>query len=217
LWKTLALTAGAVSLGLSGSRGGVIGLAIGLMAAIVLAGLGGRVRNGLLTVIIVCAVGIVALAGSGRFGSLFDASYDTNRQRVGAFAVAIEAFRSSPIIGVGDFGRYLEDAADRAGAAPADRVTHAHNLLLEAAAEGGVVGLLTQAFLWVAAFTALLRRGYGQGLPVLVAILASNSVDYIFYTVPMYALFWLALHHVALPKEPRNGANARYLITSPPS
>jgi hypothetical protein len=90
------------------------------------------------------AAGIVALEGE-------------NARRLAIFRANLDIVHEHPVFGLG-FGRYERAARTYYDAHPlADRRSHAHNNVLQIAAEAGLFGLAAFAYLWA----VVLRVGWG--------------------------------------------------------
>jgi O-antigen ligase len=122
------------------------------------------------------------------------------------WAAALEVLARNPALGIGPgafalvYGRYL-------GLDDWDTRSHSHNLYLELGATTGIAGL--SAFLWLVIVglrpqvTALVRSG-GRSLTrrelllagclaAAIALLVHSSLDYLFHSLSMAALFWVVL------------------------
>jgi hypothetical protein len=185
-----ALAAGLIVIGvyLTGSRGGLITVALAIVAWMALAG--GRPRR-LLGLAPTVAVVLVLLPGIGTrlatLSQLDDATQEAgDASLVGRVAVqrqGLEMFLDHPALGVGttQFKDAEIDYLRRSGLTVA-RVLAPHNLYLEMAAEGGLAGLASWLLfygtaVWVALRALLLSRAMAQDDPLLdrllpVAVLA---------------------------------------------
>jgi O-antigen ligase len=163
-WRRLAAgvvsVLGATALVFSYTRGAWIGAAAALP---VLAARGGRrARIGVLALTLVTLLGGAMLAGQER-GALVArirsiASPAANENRIFLLRSGLAIFRDHPVMGTGMntfpyvYGRYrLPDDVN-----PPDARPNAHNIVVNMAAEGGV--------LWLAAFLGLLAQTYRLGL-----------------------------------------------------
>lgn len=208
-----------VALLLTGSRGGLLGLAVALIAGIIVAG-AGRVRFGLVAVALVMGSAVVVyyaafapVEQADRVSAIGD---DGGSGRTDLWKVASEVASDRPLTGVGA-GNFREAearyAAREIDIARIDLVLDeskvVHNTYLSILSELGIVGLGLFLFLVAAAFAstvralmgivrsseqlALLVRGFLVGLLGLFAAYVFASAE---YRKPLWLLLGVAL---ALP------------------
>lgn len=206
--KWLARGAGLVAfvaVVLSGSRGAAVGVVVGIVIACVVAftarGVGGR-RS-----IVVMAV-VVVTAGGGlfafsdwlpvppRFASaeeIFDSG-----DRLYLWSVGSEMLGYRPLLGFGPRG-WSSFVSAFEPSIQSSRIGHSHNLFLEMALDGGLLGLLVLLWALAALFSYMLRERktlgemFPVGLAVTAGLLATNVTDVLFYQSQVLLLWWLAL------------------------
>lgn len=178
----------------SGSRAALLGLLLagGLAFALRLP----RFWRVVLGLGIVVAL-VASLSGRfdpGRFGTVLDLSYRTSQQRLEIWRIALEAFREHPISGVASLAEYSSNhLSERARELSITEISHAHNLFLQALAEGGILGGLG-AFFWVAGATwLLLHLRAWKGLALLGVVVILNLADYTFFNAGVYYPLWIGL------------------------
>jgi O-antigen ligase len=137
------------------SRGGAVGLAVGMLALVML---GGKVRRGFSVIAVIAVVIAAPFAPASfwdRMASITDADQDRNQftgsretRRI-VMQEGIDTFVERPLTGVGagQFKNY--NPPERR-----ERWRETHNALIQVAAETGIIGLLAFAFLIVRAAIA---------------------------------------------------------------
>jgi len=216
-----------VALLLTGSRGGLLGLAVALVAGIVVAG-AGRVRFGLVAVTLVIGGSVVvyyaAFAPAEQADRVAAISDDGGSGRTDLWRVASEVASDRPLTGVGA-GNFREAearyAAREIDIARIDLVLDeskvVHNTYLSILSELGAVGLALFLFLVVAALAStiaglravvrrseqleLLLRGFLVGLLGLFASYVFASAE---YRKPLWLLLGVALALPAITGRYRN-------------
>ncbi len=177
---------------LSGSRAALVIL---VMSSVLLM-FRTRVAGWALLLILILTATIFSL---GRFSSTFDPNAQTTQQRSVAFANAWQAFKSAPLLGIGDFQAYAPQRQAN--------LNHAHNLFLQTLAESGIIGLLPVLGLWTLAFSRAFTQRANDAIVVLAVVLALNLADYLFYFSPLQFAFWWAFAKTEkIPVEHRTHA-----------
>ncbi len=224
----LSLFLGAVLL-LSQSRGGLLGFGAGLF--FLLATFAGRYRRPLLALLgVLLLAGLTAYAAApDSFALLFQGSAALDS--AGAAVNSLEGRREIwsraryviedfPFTGVGlnNFRRVVPLLYPLFLISPAVDISHAHNHLLNTAAELGIPGLVAYLGLWIGAAVLLWRSWQRADGPLLRAVAAGIAASLLAYFVyglfdavavgarPGF-LFWLllgltaALPHTAAPQD----------------
>ncbi|PZA06812.1 MULTISPECIES: O-antigen ligase [unclassified Meiothermus] len=107
--------------------------------------------------------------------------------------IAWRAFREHPLGGVG-FGNFpLYYQIHLPPGAIETYVPHAHNLLLQLLAEGGLLGLAGFGVLWGGVALLLIRLRAWKGLALLGVALLLNLFDYTFFNAAVYYPLWVGL------------------------
>jgi len=199
---------------LVGSRGAWLGALLGGLLFVVLAlaayrllsfaALRDRIREAssaqkaslALTVLLLVAVVVVALPFV--VAQATDSTHGPVPKRLDIWNTAVWQFGRSPLFGRGPF-LYGDAYLERVSTPPETPHAHAHNLVLNVAAEGGLLGLLALAGLawtaWIATRDGMRspdvaqRLGAAAAAALLVAVLAHNLFD--FTLVPGIALLTL--------------------------
>jgi len=225
---SLALTV--AMLAASQSRGGIIGLALGLAAATTWSGRPGRIAMAIVVPAAIAATFIVrpwpvweaALVSSGSVANTDLA------QRFELWSRAVYAIGDFPATGMGmNTFREIVPVLYPTSLIPARfDVAHAHNHLLQAALDLGLPGLIGYLAVWIGVGAMLVRtyrrasvrrdRILASGLgAALVAHFSFGMVDAIPLGAKVGILFWLALglaaslHNVAMGAADRSSAASR--------
>ncbi len=203
----VALVAMLAAVVMSWSRGAWLGVAAGLIVAIIVQSRRAFVLSiigafGLTFIILLSSINVIPEAISARFSGVADyfGVFDVRGvkvddanfaivERMAHWQAAGEMFVDHPLLGVG-IGNYA--AVYPAYALPhwSDPLGHAHNYYLNIAAEAGILGLAAYLLLWVAAFwqgwrAVRVTRGWERGvaaglLGMLVALSIHNGFDNLF-------------------------------------
>jgi len=176
LWLPL-LTLGTGAIIASGARSGGIGMAAGLMAALVVAARGpaAPVRRSLAVVLLVVAAGI-AVAGVHP-DVLMRVGGAGGAERVQGQEIALSLWREHPWFGVGS-GNFSWAARRMPKYAELEwRIVPVHNWLLLRLAEGGIAGGTVATILWAGPALWLLLRGVGRKDAVLAASFTALAVS----------------------------------------
>jgi len=176
-YVTLACLAG---VGISGSRGGYVSLAVGICVLVILSvmALPRLQQRNLLIGIILTATLIIAIAGGVFFliqnQALFQRLTEVNDQanpRLLLWHAALDQFHLSPIWGTGGFSYLYYGRLFRDLSIQGDPI-HVHNDYLQLLADYGTVGLglflimlLLHLYSGLGAFRGLLRRAHQSGNP----------------------------------------------------
>lgn len=189
------------------SRGGWLGAAAGLgVTTVVLAwsparrsvGQLWRRNRGVTVAAGFSVIAALAVAGLGIYALLSAQASQTvhapaSTARTGIWGPAVDIFLASPLVGQGP-ASFVIRFAQATHLPPGFSTNHAHNLILQLAAEGGViaVSLALLAFgVGVWCLLPSLRRGMQEPDPALAAylggftaLLVHHSVDYLFNVAP---------------------------------
>jgi O-Antigen ligase len=219
-WRALGLAMGLLGVFLSGSRGALLALALGLLVVIL-----GRVWLRWPRVLPGLIALFISLFAISTFMTLrsdtslppslraFDPKQaDSVTSRLTVYRIALEIIKTSPIIGVGDVQREIGRRMSVINPNLSGEL-HAHNFVLQVLGESGLIGLLIWLGLWWVAVKRMLRNRDVAGLALLVAVIVVNTVDYLFLYSPTQIAFWLALAGVA-PRAPRVAEPRASLKTS---
>ncbi|MDE3087961.1 MAG: O-antigen ligase family protein [Chloroflexota bacterium] len=202
-----ALVAMLAAVVMSWSRGAWLGVAAGLVVAIIVQSRRAFVLSiiaafVLTFVILLSSISVIPGAISARFSGVgdyfgvFDVRGvkvdDSNYaivERMAHWQAAAEMFVDYPLLGVG-IGNYAPVYPAYALPGWSDPLGHAHNYYLNVAAETGLIGLIAYQILWLAAFWQSWRavrvtRGWQRGvaaglLGMLVALSIHNGFDDLF-------------------------------------
>jgi O-antigen ligase len=156
LWATAAFPALAVTLIAAGSRGPVVAFAIALVTLLAMSATTPRARRRL-TLVLVVGVGAIVLVPlvvpSSTIGRALSALFGgasglSTTGRAGLWKVAADAFAAHPLLGIGTGGF--------AGLQTTE--LYPHNILIEAAAELGIVGAILVAWFIIGSLRRLLAR-----------------------------------------------------------
>jgi O-antigen ligase len=162
----------------------------------------------LLVVVVVVALPFVVAQAT-------DSTHGPVPKRLDIWNTAVWQFGRSPLFGRGPF-LYGDAYLERVSTPPETPHAHAHNLVLNVAAEGGLLGLLALAGLawtaWIATRDGMRspdiaqRLGAAAAAALLVAVLAHNLFD--FTLVPGIALLtlWSLTALLPPPAESRGGS-----------
>ncbi len=130
--------------------------------------------------------------------------------RSGIWEPAIEIIRDSPILGHGP-GSFSVFFAEKTQIPPGFATSHAHNILLQTAAETGILGVGFVIWISVGGIVSFIRTWKEASTVVKVrlaayagagvAILSHHSLDYLFES-PLYALSVFILFALALREAP---------------
>jgi len=187
VWRRLGGLVGVLALFCllsTGSRAGVLALAVGLVAGglawvwrrgrvLRMLGLGAGLLFFALAGLVLLRPDALSLLGLGRSREDYSQS---DQQRLAMLDVGVAFVRSHPVVGVGPglISRlYLSERPDRVGAA--DSVVQLHCSPLQVAAEAGLPAL---AGVLVLVFVMLWRRAEPGLAPALVALLVYSLLDY---------------------------------------
>lgn len=153
-----------------GSRGPIVGVLLGLLLATVSAWAFGANAvtkwRLLLTMGVLTAGGLLLLnfspaSSQDRVESLTQAGALSTEIRPFLWEQATEIFHANPIVGIG-FGGYADHMSSL------DEIRYPHNLLLEIAAEGGMIGILGFTIFFVSVITVgAIRMRDAAALPTL--------------------------------------------------
>ena len=199
-WATLGLMAGLLGVFLSGSRGALLALVIGLTVL----GLSRIWRRwpwalpwgvGVLSLAFLVATFFVTLSDISLPSGLraFDANQSGSvTSRLSVYRTALKIAAESPMIGVGNLQARIGERLAPPGT-PMTGEVHAHNLVLQVLGESGIIGLVVMLALWVLGFTRLIRVRDAAGLALLTGVAVVSTVDYLFLYSPAQIAFWLAL------------------------
>jgi O-antigen ligase len=162
-----------LALALSGSRGGLLGLVAAMLVLVIV----GQRWERLALVVVGAAIPLLTLAWLARLlptsllhmlrlddlvpgGSITAANF-SGWERLAHWAAGINMFRSNPALGVGA-GNYADAYAHYASdlATWPEALGHAHNYYINAAAETGLLGLLTFCAFTVVTLLAGWRRAH---------------------------------------------------------
>ena len=147
----------------------------------------------------------IPVTGASRALSLNDP--EGIQVRYETFRLAFDVWRQSPLFGVGDLKKAMQANVDdqaRAVGIEASNITHAHNLWLQVAGEGGILALVLMVALWGMVIRRVWRNRDRGALALLVVVAVANSLDYLFLYSPLQVAFWLAaagLNHTVTPKD----------------
>lgn len=197
LWLALPLLL--VGILATGSRGAIIGAA--LAYPLILrwrwpSGRGGTPVVAALAMLVLSGYGLIAFWQANPFiadrvATILRGQGPNIQDRLHLQAMAVEAFSTSPVLGIGfhQFPQYAE-------AVHGWKRTVVHNTYLAMAAEVGEVGLIVFAWLVVRVMLDALRIGRGPaaaiGRPVL-AIVVATLVQGLFANVEHYRSLWIAM------------------------
>lgn len=196
---TVSLGVGLVSIALTGSRTALLGLAIGsvlLLTTLLRRASPARVSR-LLGLGLLIGVALALLTQGSllkRIGELGVVDGNTVT-REAIWQVAAASFRAQPLTGLA--GRSFTDAWNDAAAtqtAAAQVPPHAHNLLLQMAAQFGVPGLVATVWLCGALLISARRLAGMRGLALTLAVLAMQMTDFTFFNSPVLLTLVLALN-----------------------
>jgi O-antigen ligase len=139
MWTLPAVTLGISTLLLGLTRGAWIGLAAGLLVAVII----GRARAlVLLPLVVMLLFFVLPKPMLHRVSSVFDPRDSASRERLAMFDAGVRMVRDQPVLGLGP-GLVQPAFSDyRSRDAPA-RIPHLHNNTVQIAAERGLAGLLT--------------------------------------------------------------------------
>jgi hypothetical protein len=208
-WGVFGVAIGLLGVFLSGSRGALLALVLGLTTL----ALGHvwarwpRMFPGLVALLITAfALGTFTILRSDVTLPSSLRAFDPNQldsvtSRLTVYGIAFEIIKTSPLIGVGDIQREIGRRVSVINPNLSGAL-HAHNFALQVLGESGIIGLLIWLTLWWVAIGRLLRARDVAGLALLVAVMVVNTVDYLFLYSPTQIAFWLALAGFA-PGVPR--------------
>ena len=143
----------------------------------------------------------------GRFGAPLGLDAPDTQVRVEIYRVAWQALLQSPLVGVASFSQYFQaNMTDRARELGMTGQPHAHNLLLHALAEGGLLaGLGLAIWLGGASWLLVTARAW-PGLAVLAVAMLLNVFDFTFATAEVYFPLWIAIGWSLAATGPRGQA-----------
>jgi O-antigen ligase len=216
LHRCLLLIAGAtmvVALVTTGSRGALLALVVGSVAAACL----GRGRRAAVAVIMVLALGLLLapLSLSRRLGTVLNPSYATNVFRIELWRNVLDIVSRRPVFGVGYGSLWYFYRPYLDGGVEALPGGHAHNVLLHTLAETGVLGLA--ALGCVFCFSVLRawrrwragRRWLALGvMSSLMVMWAHGMVDTVFREYHVQVLFWSCVALLCADEAVRRGDGA---------
>lgn len=199
-WKIVALATTALLLALSGSRGAILGSAVGFT---VLAGAqatrGSPVRRGSAVVavgaVVVASVVVLLLPSAQQRWSDLEGTLDLVG-RPGIWGVAIEAIAERPLLGHG-FDAWARIATSVEPSVRLERMSSAHNGYLETLLSGGTYLLTALGALLAAIYAALAARARSNrgratvATAVLATFLVHNLVESLLFHGQLVALVWL--------------------------
>jgi O-antigen ligase len=157
----LACTAGLI---FTYSRGAYLGFMAGALLILPVRKLGRLMKIAVLAVVPTVALVMMTSKVLDRIDTITDPYYNTNAYRLEVWDYAYEAFKLSPIVGIG-FGRFNDKMVQFKGVKHlvwvgvhgeiVNNDAHAHNSYLHFLAEGGIVGLALGVYVWWCAWTEL--------------------------------------------------------------
>lgn len=112
--------------------------------------------------------------------------------RVEALRVGVEAFATSPLVGVGTSGvrDALRNHATSSSGSPLD---HTHNFLVDRLATDGLVGLFAWGLVLGLPFVVMTAQRRWRIVPLFCALLVTNTLDNTLFHSWTYASMWVAL------------------------
>jgi O-antigen ligase len=142
-WRPIWVAGAAAGLILSGSRTAILALALGgVVAAFLAIGRGGRRTAVLSTALVLTVTGLAVVGvGSRSLSTGWTADLATGNGRSTAWAITLEEWRRSPIVGYGP-RLWSEDYRVRRGLNGLDWVGQAHNGYIQALGASGVLGFV---------------------------------------------------------------------------
>ncbi|HLV77799.1 MAG TPA: glycosyltransferase [Marinobacter sp.] len=163
----LAASALAVAL-LSQTRSNLLALPVLLLLAVMLAPKPARLP----AFAILIMLGVVAIATSDRFtntvdGLLLGKSDNSIELRLEAWDTAYGLFREQPVLGAGLAGYHRAALTNTSPAFRECCADHAHSDAIHAAANKGLLGVLSWALLIIIPFAALIRQGSKRNSPAI--------------------------------------------------
>jgi O-antigen ligase len=158
----------AAGLLLSGSRGYVLAVAVGLVVLVALSPSNRRSPRAIAIGVLVVVVAVLATPGLSR--RLTDSVIpDRSTYRVTFWQISWDLFRDHPIVGIGS-GKLSEQLAPHEAAGEIDNNAQAHSLYLQELAEDGLPGLVLVVGTYVYFGVKHLRMNRRTRDPVLAAI-----------------------------------------------
>ena len=230
----------ATTIGLSQSRGAVLGFGVAVILLLWLAGRGGRLALGLAVLIAVAAVLYIGpqvawdrvTTEAGAMLSTTD-SLRSAHSRLEIWARALTAIRDFPLtgIGMGTFSRLLPVLYPLSADPGGPTINHAHNQFLQAGLDLGIAGLVAYVALWLLAAALLVQtwrrvavswhRAATAGIAAALAgLLVFGMTDTVVFVAKPGIFFWallgllVALHRQA--SLPRPGPAAAFASAEAP-
>lgn len=140
----------------------------------------------------------------GRSASGFSGTEKSDQQRVILLEQGFKAFQTSPWIGVGDLRSYFVKNFNQINSVSnlkLSELTHSHNLVIQTAAESGILGIFVLFFMWgIVIFRVVKHRNFA-GLAILVAIAIINFFDYLFLFPSCQIAFWAVMSGFPIEDE----------------
>lgn len=128
-------------------------------------------------------------------------SFWQDEARLCAFSAAWGMFLAHPVAGLG-FGQYRQQFEAFDGCGLGVVLSHAHNLPLQLLAETGILGLLSWAIPFFGVLALGWRRHWRRLLPLVVAVLVLNTLDFSFYSKGVYYVYWLTVGLILFSPRP---------------
>jgi O-Antigen ligase len=185
-WTSVPI--GLVAVVLTGSRGSLLSIVIGVFAVAVFQNRSKLLPAILITGLIIAAVQTVSLPVRSMQIT------EGNEDRLIVYQNAFKAIFTSPILGVNNLKIWLKmqklpNTASNLNKNP----IHAHNLLLQILAESGIFGLSIWLTWWFLIFKRLLYRQMFSVFGVIATIILLNTVDMFFLYAPVHIVFWISI------------------------
>jgi hypothetical protein len=179
----------------TGSRGALLALVVGAVAASCLAR-GGRAAA-VVTALLALGLLLAPLSLGRRLATVLSPSYATNAFRVGLWRNALDIAWRKPVFGVGYGSLWYFYRPYLDGAAEALPGGHAHNVLLHTLAETGVVGLAALGCTFSLSILHAWRRWRARRswldlgvMSALLVLAAHGVVDTVFREYHVQVFFW---------------------------
>ncbi|MEI6650416.1 MAG: O-antigen ligase family protein [Candidatus Moraniibacteriota bacterium] len=184
---------------LSFSRGGYVGMFVGLALVAVLILRRLNIRKPQVALLLVLSmIGFLAVLNSPfreRFVSSFSLSEGSNTGRLSLFQGAVQDIASQPYgYGLGNYPLVVNPSAEYR------EPIYAHNLLLDIATEAGIIASITFFLAWLASFRRLLRFS-NDIIPLSIAVSLAIFFGHSLFETPLYSVHVLPilLLFLALP------------------
>lgn len=123
-----------------------------------------------------------------------------NAGRVDAWRAALEMALERPWTGVG-VGRFRESYEALSYVERSPWVSHAHNLVLQVAAEGGLLAVVSWLTSFVGGTLAVTGFRLRNVAPLISAVLCLNLFDYTYHHVAVYYPYWALLVMMSVGRE----------------